>query len=416
MHAPSVRHSLLALTVVTLGTQAGAEVAVSLSPPRSSVSLVVYGDADLTLVREVRTVVLPAGPAEVTVEWPGAAIDGSSVSLRAPDDVTVTPANQPPGRPETLRWRLQAPTPGPRELQITYLTSGIDWKPFYRLTIDEETGVAELEGLVTLRNRSGQEFENPEVRLVVGELRLIENLAEAAWKTLPAYKDQRKDPPSAAGSGLSERYVYDLGTVRQLRLDDLYTASFLPLVTLAKAEIVYRSDSARYGDGVHRLVGFGNTVDAGLGGIPIAAADTQVVARTARGMLPQPPTRTPYTPVGEECEIDLGLAPDVTTERRVTRQQRTDFEYDRFGQIEGYDDREWVEVEAHNFSDHPVVLEYTDTVPGVWDVAADVAYVEEGLNEVTFRLQMAPRSEETLTYRLIKRQGRRVRLGPVRPK
>jgi hypothetical protein len=106
----------------------------------------------------------------------------------------------------------------------------------------------------------------------------------------------------------------------------------------------------------------------------------------------------------------------VVGERHTVRQQRTNFEFDRFGQVEGYDDREWVEVELSNYSPHSVTLEYTDTVPGVWDVAADVPYVEEGLNEVTFRLEMAPQSKETLSYRLIKRQGRRVRLGPVRPK
>jgi hypothetical protein len=124
----------------------------------------------------------------------------------------------------------------------------------------------------------------------------------------------------------------------------------------------------------------------------------------------------PYTPVGEECEIDLGPTPDVVAERRVMRQQRTDFEFDRFGQVEGYDDREWIEVEVSNFSPHPVTLEYTDSIPGVWDVAADVPYVEEGLNEVTFELELAPQARETLSYRLIKRQGNRVRLGPVRPK
>ncbi len=416
MQGPRIGPSLLGLVAVAISAQAVAEIAVTLSPPRSGVSLVVYGNADLTLVREVRTVLLPAGRAEVAVEWPGAAIDGSSLSLRAPDDVTVSAVSQPPNRSDALRWRLEAPTPGPRDLQITYLTSGIDWKPTYRLTLDEQTGEVELEGLVTLRNRSGQDFENPEVRLVVGELRLLENLAEAAWKTLPAYKDQRKDPPSAAASGLSERYVYDLGRLPYLALEETYTASFLAPVRPAGGRIVHRLHPAKYGDGVHRLVVFENTADAGLGAIPIAGAGAQVLLSGGGGPLPQAAAKVPYTPVGEECEIDLGATAELTAERRVARRERTDFEFDRFGQVEGYDDREWVEVEVHNFSAHPAVLEYTDTVPGVWDVAADVAYLEEGLNDVTFSLETAPRSEESFAYRLIKRQGKRVRLGPVRPK
>jgi hypothetical protein len=404
------------LAILATGTRSAGEVAVTLSPPRAAVSLVVYGNADLTLVREVRTVLLPQGPVDVAIEWPGAAIDGSSVSLRAPDDVAVSPAAQPPGKRDEVRWRLEAPTPGPRDLQITYLTSGIDWKPAYRLTLDEDSGAVQLEGLVTLRNRTGQDFENPQIRLVVGELRLIENLAEAAWKTLPAYKDQRKDPPSAAGSGLSERYVYDIGALPRLTLDDTYTMTFLPRLTIGGARILHRLHPAKYGNDVHKLVTFENAADSGLGAVPVAGANAQVTTIAAGGLLPQRSAGVPYTPVGEECEIDLGPTPDVVGERHTVRQQRTNFEFDRFGQVEGYDDREWVEVELSNYSPHSVTLEYTETVPGVWDVAADVPYIEEGLNEVTFRLEMAPQSKETLSYRLIKRQGRRVRLGPVRPK
>jgi len=411
-----LRGSAVLMAFGLMASGAWAEVSVTLSPPRAAVSLVVYGNADLTLVREVRTVLLPEGETDVCVEWPGAAIDASSVALRAPDGVTVSAPAQLPGDRDAMHWRLRAQTPGPRDLEITYLTSGIDWKPFYRLTVDEATSTVELEGLVQIRNRSGQAFVSPQVRLIVGELQLVENLADAAWKTLPAYKDQKKNPPSAAGSGLSERYVYDIGALPQLTLDDAYTAAFLPRLKPSGAEILYRLDAAKFGDGVHRLVVFENSAEAGLGEAPIAGADAQVLAVVPSGALPQPSAKVPYTPVGEECEIDLGVTPDVSAERRVMKQQRTNFEFDRFDQVEGYDEREWIEVELENYAAHPLTVEYTDTVPGVWDVAADVPYVEEGTNEVTFRVDLAPHAKQTLSYRLIKRQGRRVRLGPVRPK
>jgi len=408
--------AILALAAAAIGARGAADLTVSLSPPRDSVSLVVYGNADLTLVREVRTVSLPAGQAELCLAWPGAAVDASSVSLRAPAGVKVSAAAQPPGKRDQMRWLLEAETAGPRELQITYFTSGIEWKPRYRLTLNEGTGAVELEGLVTIRNRSGQEFERSHTYLVVGELKLVENLAKAAWKALPEYKDQKDEPPPAAGSGLSERYVYDVGSVPRLALDDTYTLPFLPAATISRAEILYRLHPAKYGAAVHKVVVFDNTPDSALGGIPIAGAEAQVATVTASGRLPQGRAAVPYTPVGEDCEVDLGTAPDVVGERRVARQQRTSFEFDRFGQVEGYDDREWVEVELNNHSLHPIVVEYTDTVPGVWDVASEASYLEEGMNEVKFRIEMKPQSKEQLEYRLIKRQGKRVRLGPVRPK
>ena len=251
---------------------------------------------------------------------------------------------------------------------------------------------------------------------MVGELRLIENLAEAAWKSLPEYKDEKKLPPSAAGAGLSERYAYDIGLLPSLELDDTYTIPFLPKVQISGARIVYRASQAKYGEGVHKLIVFENAQQFGLGATPLASADTEVVAITEAGVLPHGSARVPYAPIGGKCEIDLGVAPEVLAERRVMKKQRTNFEFDRFGQVEGYDEREWIQVRLRNLSEHSVTLEYTDTIPGVWDVAAEVPYIEEGLNDVTFHAQLSPHSEETLSYRLLKRQGRRVRLGPIRPK
>lgn len=416
MRARGLLHVAALVTILATGDLCLGQVATALSPPRTAVILVVYGAADLTLVREIRAVNLGTAPVSVCMEWPGVAVDRSSIMLRAPDDVTVGAPVIPPGRQDTVCWTLHAPNPGSRELQLTYLISGIDWRPFYRLVLDEAGGSVELEGLVTLRNRSGQRFEAPQIRLVVGELRLIENLAEAVWKTLPQYREQTRQAPPAAGAGLSERYVYDVGTIPSLELDDTYTLPFLPKARVTEAKTVYRLHHTKYGQGVHQVLVFDNTANCGLGSIPLAAADAQVTTVARGNVVPRSSARVPYTPIGEECEIDLGVTTEVVAERRVVRQQRTNFEFDRFGQVEGYDEREWVEVQIRNLTDLTISFEYTDTVPGVWEVAAEVPYVEEGMNEVTFRIEVAPQSEEQLSYRLLKRQGRRVRLGPVRPK
>jgi hypothetical protein len=338
------------------------------------------------------------------------------VSLRGPEGITVGPASRPPGDRERTVWTVEADAAGPRELEVTYFTSGIEWKPFYRLELNEGRGEVTLEGSLTLRNRTGQGFENPQIRLVVGDLRLVENLADAAWKTLPAYRDQRKEAPPAAGAGLSEQYVYDIGSLPRLTLDDTYTLPFLRRLTVTGARVLYRLHPARHGDDVHRVVLFENTEACGLGAAPLAAAAAHVTRVSAGGPLPQASANVPHTPLGEECEVDLGATRDVMAKRRVIGRQRTNFEFDRFGQVEGFDDRESVEVKVRNHALDAVTLEYTDTVPGVWDVAADVAFVEEDMNEVTFRLELAPQTEQTFSYRLIKRQGTRTRLGPTRPK
>ena len=394
---------------------AGAEIAVTVSPPRADVELLVYGNTDLTLVRETRTVSLPAGSAEIELSWPGAAVDATSVHLLAPEGVTVREAEQPAGKRDRLRWRIETAQAGPCDLQVTYLTSGIDWKPMYSIAVNEGTGDVTLSGTAALKNRSGQAFENARVELVVGELKLVENLAEAAWKALPEYKDEQKNPPSAAGSGLSEHYICDLGRVGDLTTEDTHTVEFLAS-TILPVGILYRLHAAKHGGGVHRILVVRNTDAQGLGSAPLLGAEARVSTVSASGLLPQGKVRVPYTPVGEECEVDLGVSDEVTAERRVMRRELTNIEYDRFSKVEGRDERESVELEVSNWSLRPISFEYTDTVAGVWDVVTTERHIEEGMNELVFETELQPQETRTLTYKLVKRHGRRVRLGPVRPK
>jgi hypothetical protein len=171
-----------------------------------------------------------------------------------------------------------------------------------------------------------------------------------------------------------------------------------------------------YGAGVREFLVFKNAADIGLGQAPLPRAEAYVAEVTAEGLTPRGRVTLPYTPVGEECEIDLGVRDDVVAERRVVARKRTNFEFDRFGAVEGYDDHEEIELEVSNWSIRRVLFEYTDTVPGVWDVASDEAFAEENMNEVVFKLTLDPQSTRTVKYRVVERQGRRVRLGPVRPK
>ncbi|HJN14169.1 MAG TPA: hypothetical protein QGH10_01700, partial [Armatimonadota bacterium] len=343
--------AIVALAVLCSG--AFANITVTLSPPRADVSLLVYGNTDLTVARETRPVALPAGESALTVAWPGAAIDATSIRIVGPEGVTVSDATQPPGKRDQLSWTVTAAQAGPADLEITYFTSGIEWKPLYRLVVNEGTGEALLEGSITLKNRSGQTFENARVQLVVGELKLVENLAEAAWKALPANKDVKKDAPPASSSGLSERYLCDLGTLASIPQNDSVVIPFIAATTVP-ARPEYRLHDAKHKGGVHRILIFENTGDFGLGDQPLAAADARVAEVGAEGLIPRGVVRVPYTPVGEECEIDLGVSTDVVAKRRVMRKLRTNIEFDRFRKVEGYDQRESVTVEINNWSIQPV--------------------------------------------------------------
>ena len=72
----------------------------------------------------------------------------------------------------TLGWDTSHSTgdmDGEATVQITYFTSGITWSADYiGIASRDETNLA-LEGFVRVTNHSGEEYEDAEIRLVVGK-------------------------------------------------------------------------------------------------------------------------------------------------------------------------------------------------------------------------------------------------------
>ena len=387
------------------------QVSLTASPPRAATHLTLYANQDLALVREARHLYLPAGTTEVAFSWQRTAVDSTSVQLALPDGARIVSATRPPDRPNTVVWKLAADAAGEREVELRYFASGLRWRPFYQLTLDPASGEIALDGFVDLTNATGQEFQQAAAELVVGDLALVANLARDALKALQADPNQEPPGPAAAGAGLSELVAYELPGRYDLRRDELVRVR-LREPAEAVAGVEYRLDQAKYGAGVHRFLVLQNTAEARLGTAPLLGADARV--RTVAGE-PLGTVAVPYTPAGEKAELDLGVVPGVIAERRLMRTRRTDLEYDRFGAVSGYDDHEDIEIEFRNRLAVPVTLTYTDNVPGVWNIASDEAYTED-VNQVIFRADLQPNEVRTLTYRLLKRNGSRNRLGPTHPR
>ena len=73
----------------------------------------------------------------------------------------------PHDKPQMLYWNVQSEIDGEATVEITYFTSGISWSADYVLVADPARAVG-FEGFVRVSNNSGEEYEDAQVRLVVG--------------------------------------------------------------------------------------------------------------------------------------------------------------------------------------------------------------------------------------------------------
>ena len=73
----------------------------------------------------------------------------------------------------TLVWLLESTKSMKHNVQISYLTKGIQWQAEYIASIREEEGLLELGGWASIENRSGRTFRDAQVRLVAGDVHRV---------------------------------------------------------------------------------------------------------------------------------------------------------------------------------------------------------------------------------------------------
>lgn len=84
-----------------------------------------------------------------------------------------------PALPDGLRtrpslvWQISAQQAGEHDAAVTYLTNGISWRADYVLLLNEDSSAFDLNGWVTLDNRSGAGYSNARLKLVAGDINQV---------------------------------------------------------------------------------------------------------------------------------------------------------------------------------------------------------------------------------------------------
>src|SRR5437868_2409915 len=179
-----------------LASRGLARINVVTLPGRDSVQLTIYNSVDLTLVRETRLLTFRKGLNRLEFSWANTLIDPTSVEFRAvshADEVDVLDVSFPPRVTNTLEWRINRDFAGEVQIEIRYFTSGISWSADYVAEVNKPEKSMGLAGYVRVNNNSGEDYEDAQVRLVVGVIRLVEDIAQLARMGRPG-----SQPPVSA--------------------------------------------------------------------------------------------------------------------------------------------------------------------------------------------------------------------------
>lgn len=448
-------YSALLLLGITSNTQAKIDL-VTL-PQRDRVQLTIYNGADLTFVREQRTLTLKAGVNRLEFGWADTLIDPTSVQLTAPkhaEQVQLREVSYPPNINGSAVWTIDSKIAGAVPVEITFFTSGISWRSFYTGTLSADEQSLRLQNYVRIDNHSGEDYAEAQTRVVVGKISLLDQIADLAKRSPPygspvkdmhilgmledvaapaameerstAKKAKRENYAAAAPmmkavapkqivkEGLSEYFLYSIeGT------ESIPNGWGKRLLSLEVADIpvkaLYRHDLNRYGhDMPHRLLSFKNDKAHHLGDTPLP--DGQVMIY--RQLSPQQNLSyvgsmyNKYIPIEQEVELDFGTSSDVKIEPVLLEYKTNNYVFDRRGNIAGFDKLETWQLKIENSRDIPVDVEIMRHFQGgYWSLQTAPefkgTYEKVDIDTVKYRLTLAPQSQSILNYTLTLYQGER---------
>ena len=437
-------------------------VDLSTVPTRDTVQLTIYNSEDLTLVRETRKITFKEGNNPLQFSWAGTLIDPSSVDLKFithADQLEVLDTTFPHDRPQVLYWNVKSEFDGEAVVQITYFTSGISWAADYLAIADAEEESMRLESFVRVTNNSGEEYEDAQVRLVVGSINLVEKIAELARVPMSEVKSLGKDqmlryrydalrdagekydrklseggsampaddapaqPKQIMKEGLSEYFIYTIegtetipnGWSKRLRS---FEADKVQL------RVEYRYRPAEYGDQLVRMYLMRNDEESKLGTTPLPDGVVRVFRDNGRDGLSYRTQQTiKYIPIGDKIELNLGPDPEVGFELIKLRAYRDNIwlqihgtsTYKKLGDgdvvveenssVAGWEDREVYTQRIRNFSGKEITVEVRRAFPGhvIFRSALDPKLHD--YQTVEFSREVESRTQADMVYEVVRKQG-----------
>ncbi|MCK9389125.1 MAG: DUF4139 domain-containing protein [Sulfuritalea sp.] len=267
----------------------------------------------------------------------------------------------------TLSILLEA-AGGKQAVELSYLTGGLSWKADYVANLSTDGKSLDLNGWVTLTNRSGAGFDHTTLQLVAGTVNRV-RAPEQRLYAMPAPSPVAKSM-AATQESLMDYHLYSFERPtsiadNQTKQLALLSASAVPLrreYLLAGNDWYYRDRYFQVGQKLKPAVFIEFENRGGQLGKPLPAGIVRVYARDSKGAAQfVGEDRIPHTAKNEKTKLRLGEAFDITAERVQTSYRKI---------ADNVSESAW-RFEVRNAKDEAVTVKVQESMPGDWEVVQE---------------------------------------------
>ena len=298
----------------------------------------------------------------------------------------------------TLLWLLGNDGPSTHEVEMSYLTDGMNWVANYVAIVGKNDDMLDLSGWVSITNKSGATYPDATLKLVAGEIHRVQPKPQ---ERKGGGYDKVVDTNLMFTTGgfaeeaFFEYHLYTLSRPATLKDNQMKQISLLARDGIpAKKLLIF--EPGPYSKGGDTKEGkcniklrFKNSEEQGLG-IPLPKGTVRVYKADASGMLQfVGEDAIKHTPKDEEITLFIGEAFDVVCERRVMDRRKIAenvWEYD-------------IEVEIRNHKTENIEVTVVEGVNRDWKVIATThEYIKKDASTLHFTVPVKADTNTKLSY------------------
>ena len=257
---------------------------------------------------------------------------------------------------------------GKQAVELSYLTGGLAWKADYVANLATDGKSLDLNGWVTLTNRSGAGFDDATLQLVAGTVNRVRqaDMRVMAMAAPPA----RAKAAEATQEALMDYHLYSFERPtsiadNQTKQLALLSAGAVPVrreYLLAGNEYYYRDRYGQIGQKLKPAVFLEFENKGGQLGKPLPAGIVRVYAKDSKGAAQfVGEDCIEHTAKNEQIKLRLGEAFDITAERKQTGYKRI---------ADNQTESSW-RIELRNAKDEAVTVRVQEPMPGDWEMVQE---------------------------------------------
>ena len=306
----------------------------------------------------------------------------------------------------TLSWLIQNEKPGEHDTEVTYLTGGISWLADYVIVLDKDDSKIDLNGWVTIDNKSGAVYKDAKLKLIAGDVNRVEP-SPMRVGVMAAMKYSEEDKAFEEKT-FFEYHMYTLqrrATINDnetkqiefvkagsINVKKLYIyRGFIPQYWFTEYSRSNKDYGAQCSNKVFVNVEFVNSKENNLG-IPLPKGKIRVYKKDIDESLEFiGEDAVEHTPKDESIRVYLGNAFDIVGERT-----QKDFKYVSAKTIE-----ETFQIKLRNHKEEPVEVTVTEQLYrwSSWKILNNsLPYEKKDSKTIEFKVKVDKNSETVLDY------------------